>query len=91
MRGVAALSVVGGTAGVLGGLVFWAAHGGTTAARSIAYGLWFAASLCFVLMVVTGRKLVWRRTSLPVPESWVWIATAVVLTVAGAAIDAAGA
>jgi hypothetical protein len=91
MRQVAGLSLVGAAAGALGGIVFWAAHGGTTATRAIAYGLWVAAALCLVLMVVVGRKIVWRRTSLPVPEGWVWVMTAVVLTVAGAAIDAAGA
>ena len=89
MREVAALSLVGAVAGAIGGLVFWAAHGQTTLERAIAYGLWIAAALCLALMVVVGRKLVWRRTSLPVPEGWVWVATALVLTVAGAAIDAA--
>jgi hypothetical protein len=88
LRDVAALSLVGAVGGAIGGIVFWAATGDTTPARAIAYGLWFAATLCLVLMVVVGRKLVWRRTSLPVPESWVWVTTAVVLTIAGAAIDA---
>jgi hypothetical protein len=89
VRDVAALSLLGGIAGALGGIVFWAAHGETTVARAIAYGLWIAAALCLALMVVVGRKLVWRRTSLPVPEGWVWVATALALTIAGAAIDAA--
>ena len=90
MAEVAALSVVGAVAGAVGGIVFWAAHGETTLTRAIAYGLWVAATLCLALMIVVGRKLVWRRTSLPVPEGWVWVATAVVLTVAGAGIDALG-
>ena len=90
MAEVAALSLVGAVAGAVGGIVFWAAHGETTLTRAIAYGLWVAATLCLALMVVVGRKLIWRRTSLPVPEGWVWVATAVVLTVAGAGIDALG-
>jgi hypothetical protein len=90
MREVAALSLVGAVAGAIGGIVFWAAHGKTTLTRAIAYGLWVAAALCLALMIVVGRKLIWRRTSLPVPEGWVWVATAVVLTVAGAGIDALG-
>ena len=77
MLEIAALSLVGAVAGAIGGIVFWAAHGDTTIARAIAYGLWCAATA-------------WRRTSLPVPESWVWVSTAVVLTIAGAAIDALG-
>ena len=90
MLEIAALSLVGAVAGAIGGIVFWAAHGETTVTRAIAYGMWCAATLCLVLMVVVGRKLVWRRTSLPVPESRVWVSAAVVLTIAGAAIDALG-
>ena len=90
MAEVAALSLVGAVAGAVGGIVFWAAHGETALTRAIAYGLWVAATLCLALMIVVGRKLIWRRTSLPVPEGWVWVATAVVLTVAGAGIDALG-
>jgi hypothetical protein len=90
MAEVGALSLVGAVAGAVGGIVFWAAHGGTTLTRAIAYGLWVAATLCLALMIVVGRKLIWRRTTLPVPEGWVWVATAVVLTVAGAGIDALG-
>jgi hypothetical protein len=75
---------------VLGGIVFWAVHGDTTLTRAIAYGLWFAAAAMFVLMAVAGRKLVWRRTNLPVLEGWVFIGAALTLTVAGALIDAAG-
>jgi hypothetical protein len=42
-------------------------------------------------MAVAGRKWLWRRTTLPVPEGWVFVTAAVVLTVVGAGIDAAGA
>jgi len=90
MREVAALSLVGAAAGAVGGLVFWAVHGETTPERAIAYGLWIAATLCLALMIVVGRKLIWRRTSLPVLESWVWVGAALVLTLAGAAIDVLG-
>ena len=90
MRQVAALSLVAALVGAIGGLIFWAAHGNTTLSRAIAYGLWFAAAVCLALMIVAGRKLIWRRTSLPVLEGWVWVVAAVVLTVAGAAIDAIG-
>jgi hypothetical protein len=90
MREVAALSLLGAVVGAVGGVVFWAAHGDTTVTRAIAYGFWLAAAVYLAAMVVVGRKLVWRRTNLPVPESGVWIAAAVVLTVAGAALDAAG-
>jgi hypothetical protein len=90
MRRVAALSLVGAFAGAIGGIVFWAVHSETPLARAIAAALWIAASLYLVSMIVAGRKVIWRRTSLPVPEGWVWVAAAVVLTVAGAAIDALG-
>ena len=90
MRELAALSLAGAVCGVLGGVIFWAIHGGTLLTRSIAYGLWFAATVILVLTVIAGRKLIWRRTSLPVPEGWVFVAAAIVLTAAGAAIDAIG-
>jgi uncharacterized membrane protein (UPF0136 family) len=90
VRELAALSLVGAVCGVLGGVIFWAIHGGTLLTRSIAYGLWFAATVILVLTVVAGRKLIWRRTSLPVLEGWVFVSAAIVLTAAGAAIDAIG-
>jgi hypothetical protein len=90
MRELAALSLAGAVCGVLGGVIFWAIHGGTLLTRSIAYGLWFAATVILVLTVVAGRKLIWRRTSLPVLEGWVFVSAAIVLTAAGAAIDAIG-
>jgi hypothetical protein len=90
MRELAALSLAGAVCGVLGGVTFWAVHGGTLLTRSIAYGLWFAATVILVLTVVAGRKLIWRRTSLPVLEGWVFVSAAIVLTAAGAAIDAIG-
>ena len=91
MRGIVSLSLAGALPGTIGGLVFWALQGDTTATRAIAYGFWFAAAALLVLMAVAGRKWLWRRTTLPVPEGWVFVTAAVLLTVAGAGIDAAGA
>jgi Na+-translocating ferredoxin:NAD+ oxidoreductase RnfA subunit len=85
-----ALSLVGAVCAVLGGVIFWAVHGGSTLTRSIAYGCGFAAALTIVLAVVSGQKVIWRRTNLPVPEGWVLYSSAVALTVVGAVIDAIG-
>jgi Na+-translocating ferredoxin:NAD+ oxidoreductase RnfA subunit len=90
VREALALSLVGAVCAVLGGVIFWAVHGGSTITRSIAYGCWFAAALTIVLAVVSGQKLIWRRTNLPVPEGWVLYSSAVALTVVGAVIDAIG-
>jgi Na+-translocating ferredoxin:NAD+ oxidoreductase RnfA subunit len=90
MREAVALSLVGALCAVLGGVIFWAVHGGSTLTRSIAYGCWFAAALTIVLAVVSGQKLIWRRTNLPVPEGWVLYSSAVALTVVGAVVDAIG-
>lgn len=90
MRITAALSLAGTACAALGGTIFWAAHGGTTFTRSVAYGCWFAAALTLVLAVASGQKLIWRRTNLPVLEGWVLYSTAVALTVVGAVIDAIG-
>ncbi len=84
------LSLGGAVCGVLGGIIFWAIHGGTLITRSIAYGLWFAATVILVLTVVAGRSYIWRRTSLPVLEGWMFVSAAILLTAAGAAIDAIG-
>jgi hypothetical protein len=91
VRGIVALTLVGALPATAGGLVFWAVHGETTLTRSIAYGFWFAAAGLLALMAVAGRKWLWRRTSLPLPEGWVFVTSAVLLTVLGAAIDTAGA
>ena len=91
MRTLAALSVVGAVPAATGGVIFWAIHGDTTLTRSVAYGFWFAAAAMLALMAVAGRKWFWRRTSLPVLDGWMFVTSAVLLTVVGAAIDAAGA
>ena len=90
MREAVALSLVGAVCAVLGGVIFWAVRGGSTLTRSIAYGCWFAAALTIVLAFVSGQKLIWRRTNLPVLEGWVLYSSAVALTVVGAVIDAIG-
>ncbi len=90
MRQAAAFSLTGALCAVLGGVIFWAVHGGSTLTRSIAYGCWFAAALTIVLAVVSGQRLIWRRTSIPVLEGWVLYSSAVALTVLGAVIDAIG-
>jgi hypothetical protein len=90
VRGIAALSLLGTVPAVLGGVVFWAAHGGTPLSRSIAYGFWFAAAACLVLMVVTTSKRVWRTLPIAAYEGWVFTSAAVVLTVVGAVVDTLG-
>jgi hypothetical protein len=90
LRHVAVLTIAAAVAAVLGGIVFWAANGNTDATRAIAYGFWFAAAGVLGLMLLSGRKWVWRRTSLPVLEGWELLASAVALTVVGAVIDLAG-
>jgi hypothetical protein len=41
-----------------------------------------------VAMVFATRKWLWRRTSVAMPEGWIFVASAVILTALGAAIDA---
>jgi hypothetical protein len=76
--------------GAAGGAIFQALAGGSSYHRAVAYGLWFAAALCLVLMPLAGSKAIYRRTSLPLLDSWVFVGAATALCVAGAAIDAAG-
>jgi hypothetical protein len=90
VRNAIAVSLAGATCAVLGGVIFWAVHGGSALTRSIAYGCWFAAAIMIVLAVVSGQKLIWRRTNLPVLEGWVLYSSAVALTVVGGVIDAIG-
>jgi hypothetical protein len=90
LRAVAAVSLVAAVSALVGGVIFWAVHGKTTVTRSIAYAFWFAAALLLLAMVVAGNKRFWRRAHVAPPEGWVFVASSVVLTVAGAAIDAAG-
>ena len=88
MRSLAALVVAAAVTATVAGGLFDAFHGGTTLAASIAYAFWFAAALCLMGMAVAGTRLAWRRLDLP--EGWVFVAASVLLTGAGAAIDALG-
>ena len=90
MREAVALSLAGTVCAAVGGVIFWAVDGGSTLTRSIAYGCWIAAALTIMLAVVSGQKLIWRRTNLPVLEGWVLYSTGVALTALGAVIDAIG-
>jgi Na+-transporting NADH:ubiquinone oxidoreductase subunit NqrE len=90
VRAAVALSLVGIVCAVVGGVIFSAVNAGSTVTRSIAFGCWIAAAVAFVLAIVSGRKLVWRRTNLPVLEGWVFYSAAVVLTLTGVVIDAIG-
>jgi hypothetical protein len=88
LRTVAALSVAGGVPAVLGAVIFWGLAGGSIT-HAIASGFWFAAAVLFVGTFVVTSKSVWRRTTIAVPEGWMFLSAAVVLTVVGAAIDVA--
>jgi hydroxyethylthiazole kinase-like sugar kinase family protein len=90
VRATVALSLAGAVCAIAGGTIFWAVHGGTTFTRSIATGCWVAATVTLVLAVVSGQRLIWRRTNLPVLEGWVLYSTTVALTVVGAVIDVIG-
>jgi hypothetical protein len=90
VRAIVALSLAGVVCALVGGAIFHGVHGDTPLERSIAYGCWFAATVVLVLAAVSSQKLVWRRTSLPVLEGWVFVSSAVVLTGVGAVIDAVG-
>jgi hydroxyethylthiazole kinase-like sugar kinase family protein len=90
VRLAVALSLAGAVCAIAGGTIFWAVRGGTVFTRSIATGCWVAATVTLVLAVVSGQKLIWRRTNLPVLEGWVLYSTAVALTVVGAVIDVIG-
>ena len=84
---LARLAALGLVLGAAGGALFCALHGGTTYHRAIAYGWWIAAAICLVLMPIAGSKGIYRRTSLPLLEGWVFVGAAVVLSVAGALLD----
>jgi hypothetical protein len=88
-REAAALTLIGTVPAVVGGLLYKVAAGGTTASRAVATGFWFAAAVCLLLMVVAGRKALWRRTARPLPEGSVFVSAAIALTVIGAIVDAA--
>jgi hypothetical protein len=90
VREAVALSLAGTVCAAVGGVIFWAIEGSSTLTRSIAYGCWIEATLTIVLALVSGQRLIWRRTNLPVLEGWVLYSTGVALTAVGAVIDAIG-
>jgi len=65
-------------------------HGDTTYHRAIAYGWWAAAAAILLLMPLAGSKGIYRRTSLPLVEGWVFVSAAAALCVAGALLDTLG-
>lgn len=89
MRDAVALTIAAAIPAIAGGLIYKAVHSSTGTGRAVATGFWIAAAACLVLMVLAGRKSLWRRTSRPLPEGWVFVTAAFVLTALGAAIDAA--
>ena len=90
MRSVAALALAGAVPAVLGGTVFWAVQGDTKIARAIAYGFWFAAALLLLGMLAGTSKRLWRRTTIAVPEGWMFMWAATALTAVGVVIDVTG-
>jgi hypothetical protein len=89
MRFAAALTAAGSVAAVLGGLIVWGASSGTRLERAISYGFWFTAAFVLLLMVIAGRRFVWQRTAMPVPEGWTFLTAAGALTAIGIVIDVA--
>jgi hypothetical protein len=89
MRFAAALTAAGTVAAVLAGLIVWAASSSTRFERAVAYGFWFTAAFVLLLMVLAGRRFVWQRTTVPVPEGWTFVTAAGALTAIGIVIDVA--
>ena len=73
---------------VIGGVLYQVTAGDTTVQRAIATAFWIAAAVYLLLMVVAGRKALWRRTARPLPEGSVFVTAAVLLTAIGAIVDA---
>ena len=87
MRFAAWLTLAGSIGAVIGGLIVWALSSGILLERALAYGFWFAAAFMLLLMAVATRRLVWRRTRVPVPEGWIFVTAAGALTAIGVVID----
>jgi len=73
---------------VLGG-VLYAAATGLQYHKGIAYGLYVAGAVVLVLAPLAATRLVYRRTSLPLVEPWVFVGAAIALCVVGAAVEVA--
>jgi hypothetical protein len=89
MRFAATLTAAGAVPAVVGGLVVWGVSSGTHLERAVAYGFWFAAAFVLLLMALAGRRFVWQRTTMPVPEGWTFLTAAGALTAIGIVIDVA--
>jgi hypothetical protein len=74
--------------GALGG-VLYAAAAGLQYHQGIAYGLYLSGAVVLVFAPLAATKLVYRRTSLPLVEPWVFVGAAIALCVVGAAIEVA--
>jgi hypothetical protein len=90
VRAAATLTLAGAVPAALGGIVYWAAVGGTRATRAVAYGFWFAAAVLLLAMVLAAQRVVWQRTPVTPPEGWAFVTAAIALTAIGMAIDVAG-
>jgi hypothetical protein len=90
MRAVARIVVSAAIPAILAGIVLHFAHAATPISRAVAIFLWLAAALCLVAVPLVGNRVVWRTFGLHV-ESWMLVTSAVLLTVAGAGLDATGA
>jgi hypothetical protein len=86
VRTVAALSVAGAVPAVLGAVIFWGLAGGSIT-HALASGLWLAATVLFLGMLATTSKSLWRRTTIAVPEGWMFLSAAVALTAVGVGLD----
>ena len=87
-RDSAALTLIAAMPAVVGGVLYQVIAGGTTVSRAIATAFWIAAAVYLVLMVITSRKMFWRRTVRPLPEGSVFVTAAILLTAIGAIVDA---
>lgn len=90
MRLAVALTLAAAVPAVIGGVAFWVAHRDSLLTRSIAYGFWFAAAVVLLAMAVVGQRFVWRRVPFTPPEGWVFVSSAVALTLIGVVIDVVG-
>ena len=88
-RESAALTLFAAVPAVIGGVLYQVIAGGTTMSRAVATAFWIAAAVYLVLMVLTSRRMFWRRTARPLPEGSVFVTAAIVLTAIGAIVDAA--
>jgi hypothetical protein len=54
---------------------------------AIAYLFWAAAALCLIAIPITGSRVFYSKTNLPVIEGWKLVAVAAALCVIGAIFD----